>query len=485
MNSQLLQLSSRTQYHFALWIFVSWSESFTFENMRTSANLSILDYVLLPFVLALVYSIAFKIRNSRYSYRHPWRKYFIPALTVKIFGAIFIGLIYSYYYKGGDTFNYFNQAGVINSSFDESFLKWINLIFHIPTKYDNNYYAYISQMSWYSDVASYTVCSITAVLGIITYNTYLPTAVIFAFISFTGIWALFRTFASLYPQFTKPIAIAVLFIPSVFVWGSGIFKDTICIFGLGWLTYGTFRFLVHKDFSFSNILLSVLSFILIAKVKIYILLGFIPALLIWLLFRYTHKIRSSASRLFVKIVFLSILAGGFLFFMRSFGNQLGKYSLENVVATSSVTRGWIYYASSRDEEASAYSLGDFSPTVGGMLSKFPMAVNVTLFRPYVWEAKKIIVALSALEALLFLLLTLKILFTIGPARIWKTVSNDATIQFCLIFAIIFAFAVGISSYNFGALSRYKIPCLPFYALALVLIHYKNAPGKKLFKLIGI
>src|SRR6476660_5860132 len=69
------------------------SESFTFENMRASANLSILDFVLLPFFLALIYAIAYKIRNSRYSYKHPWRKYFIPALTVKIFGAIFIGLI--------------------------------------------------------------------------------------------------------------------------------------------------------------------------------------------------------------------------------------------------------------------------------------------------------------------------------------------------------------------------------------------------------
>ncbi len=446
--------------------------------MRASANLSILDYVLLPFFLAIVYTIAFKIRNSKYSYNHPWRKYFIPALTVKIFGAIFIGLIYSYYYRGGDTFNYFNQAAVINSAFDESFLKWVNLLFHIPTKFDNSYYAYISQMSWYSDPASYTVCSITALLGIFTYNTYLPTAVIFAFISFTGIWALFRTFASLYPHLTRPVAIAILFIPSVFVWGSGIFKDTICIFGLGWLTYGTFRFLVQKDFSFANILFSALSFILIAKVKLYILLGFVPALLIWLLFRYTQKIKVSATRIFVKLVFASILTGGFLFFMRSFGKELGKYSLENVIATSSVTRGWIAYASARDDEASAYSLGSFSPTIGGMLSKFPLAVNVTLFRPYVWESKKIIVLLSSAEALLFLFLTLKILFTIGPVKIWKTINTDPTIQFCFIFSLIFAFAVGISSYNFGALSRYKIPCLPFYALGLVLVYYKNRPIQK-------
>jgi hypothetical protein len=153
------------------------------------------------------------------------------------------------------------------------------------------------------------------------------------------------------------------------------------------------------------------------------------------------------------------------------------------VATSNITRGWISYASSRDDESSVYSLGNFSPTMGGMLTQFPLAVNVTFFRPYLWEAKKIIVALSAIEALLFLFLTIKILLSIGPLKIWKTIVEDATIQFCLIFSVIFAFAVGISSYNFGALSRYKIPCLPFYTLALILIYYKNKPINK--KLLGI
>jgi hypothetical protein len=441
-----------------------------------AGNISILDFVLLPFVLAIVYAVAYKFRNSKYSYRHPWRKYFIPALTVKIFGAIFIGLIYAYYYKNGDTFNYFTQARIINSAFDESFLKWINLLFHLPSKYDNNYYGYISQMFWYSDPASYTVCSITAFFGIFTYNTYLPTAILFAFVSFTGIWALFRTFASLYPHLIRPIAIAVLFIPSVFVWGSGIFKDTICIFGLGWLTYGTFRFLIQRDFSFGNILLSILSFILIAKIKLYILLGFVPALMIWVLSIYTQKIKNTASRLLIKIFFGVTLTGGSLFFMQYFSSELGRYSLENVVQTSNVTRGWISYASG--DEGSAYDLGGFDPTLTGMISKFPLAVNVTLFRPYLWEAKKIIMAFSAIEAFLFLFLTLKILFTIKLTKVWKTVSHDPTIQFCFVFSFIFAFAVGISSYNFGALSRYKIPCMPFYALGLILIYYKNNPLNK-------
>ena len=438
--------------------------------------ITILDYALLPFVLALVYGIAFSIRNRRYPHGHPWRKYYMPALSVKIFGAIFIGLIYAYYYKSGDTFNYFYHAQLINNSFDESFSKWINLLFHIPDVNDGRYYNDISQMGLYRDPPSYTVAAITALFSSLTFNTYLPTAVLFAFISFSGLWALFRTFASLYPQLVRPIAISVLFIPSVFVWGSGIFKDTVCIFGLGWLTYGSFRLLVQRDYSASNIILTVLSFVLIAKIKMYILLGFVPALLTWLLFNYSQKIKSSAQKFFIRLFFMSIITAGFLFFMQRFGSELGKYSLERLVRTSEVTRNYIYSVSA--EEGSAYNLGDFPATIGGMLSQFPLAVNVTFFRPYPWEAKKLIVLLSAVEALVFLFLTLKVIISLGPGKVWKAISMDPTIQFCLIFSLIFAFAVGVSSYNFGTLSRYKIPCLPFFALALVLTYYKFNPLTK-------
>ena len=69
--------------------------------------ISLLDYAILPMVLGLVYGLAYKQRNKKYPPGHPWRPYYIPALTVKIFGAIFIGMLYQYYYGGGDTFNYY------------------------------------------------------------------------------------------------------------------------------------------------------------------------------------------------------------------------------------------------------------------------------------------------------------------------------------------------------------------------------------------
>ena len=452
--------------------------------IREVSKLSMLNFVLLPIFLAFIYGFAYRFRNRHYGRSHPWRKYFIPALTVKIFGAIFIGLIYSYYYHGGDTFNYFYHSQVINSAMDESFFKWLKLLLHIPSANDGNYQQYISHMIWYNAIANYTVSSIVAFLGVFTLNTYLPTAVLFAVISFTGIWALFRTFASLYPKQLRSVAIAVLFIPSVAVWGSGIFKDTICIFALGWLTYSSFRFLVKKDFTFKNIAFTIMSFLLIYTIKVYIVMAFTPALLMWIFFNYSSRLKNKSQKLLASLVLLIAVAGSSFFFLQRFSDELGRYSLENIVATSQST-SW-YISRVTDDEGSAYSLGNFSPSIAGMLAKFPAAVNVTLFRPYPWESKKVIVLLSALEALLFLFITLKIIISVGFRKIWSTISSDPTIQFCLIFTAIFAFAVGISSYNFGALSRYKIPCMPFYALALFLIYYKNKPEKsRLIKFLNV
>jgi hypothetical protein len=36
------------------------------------------------------------------------------------------------------------------------------------------------------------------------------------------------------------------------------------------------------------------------------------------------------------------------------------------------------------------------------------------------------------------------------------------------FSLFYAFVVGFTSYNFGALDRYKIPCLSTYIISLLL-----------------
>lgn len=437
-----------------------------------------LDYVLLPVFLFMIYRVAMAICNQYYPEGHPWRNFFIYGLLVKLIGAIFIGLIYQYYYGGGDTGHYFYHAKVINSAFSESITKWLGLLLHIPEPYEGDYIDYISRMEWYVDKGSYMVCCIAAVFNIFTLNTFLPTSVLFAFLSFSGVWAMFRTFAKQYPHLQRQIAISVLFIPSCFIWGSGIFKDTICMFALGWVLHLSFKLLIERNMSLANILFLILCFYILLVVKVYILISFLPAVALWIVFYYSHKIKSSIMRSFIKVVVLGVSVSGFSAVYSSYSSSLGKYSLDNIAKTSLVTRDWISYSSG--DQGSTYDLGDFEPSLTGLLSKFPQAVNVTLFRPYIWEANKSLVFLNALEALAFLLITGRLLLLLGPVRLWRTISKDPNIQFCLIFSIVFAFSVGISTYNFGSLSRYKIPCLPLYLLATVLIYYQNKPADKKF-----
>ncbi len=401
-------------------------------------------------------------------------------LLLPFYLAIFIGLVYQYYYGGGDTAYYFYQSKVVNSAFSDSWYKGLLLILHIPTWYDGKYQIYISQMEWYGGWNTYLIISIAAIINIFTFSSFLCTSIVFAFISFSGIWALFRTFALQYPQYLKQVAISILFIPSTFIWGSGIFKDTLCVFALGWLTYCIFQMLIQRNFSLFNILFSIISFVILGIVKLYILLAFIPALALWVVFMYSHMIKSKFIRLNIKLILIGITMLGFTFLSKQFSTQLGGYSLDKISKTAEISRSYVYGESSKNEGA-GYDLGEIDPSLTGMVKILPISIITALYRPFIWEARKLIVLLNAIEASLFLIISFKILFKVGVKSILKAISSDPNIQFFLVFTLIFGFAVGLTSGNFGSLSRYRIPCLPMFSLALMLIYYSKFPlREKLF-----
>ncbi len=434
-------------------------------------HLTIWDLVLTPIYLGILIYFAKRYRDKKYPKGNVLRRYYLPGLLAKFCGAIIIALIYEYYYQGGDTYNYFAHSKIINSSFSDSFETWVQLIFRSSPENNPKLYEYASQLEWYNDPASYTVAVAGSILGLLNGTTYIPIALMFAFIAYTGIWAMYKAFVQIYPVLHKELAIAFLFIPSTVIWGSAIFKDTICMFGLGWLTYCTFRIFVNRDFSIKNILMLGFSFYLVATVKLYILLAFVPALSLWLLLTYSHKIKSGGMRFLVNLIFIGVTVGGFYLFTTVFATEMNRYSLENISKTADITRDWIMYASG--DEGSSYNIGEFDGSIGSTLQKLPAGIIVTLFRPFPWEISKVIVALSALEALAFFYLTLKIILD-RKIKLRKFMKNP-TVIFCLTFSLIFAFAVGVSSGNFGALSRYKIPCLPFYgAFLMICLYYTKA-----------
>jgi hypothetical protein len=434
--------------------------------------ITITDFILLPIYLFIVFIFAAHFRNKYYPKDHPLRRFFMPAFTLKIIGAVLVGIIYQYYYKGGDTLNYWHQTQVINSSISDSLWTWLKLVTGRAEIYDVDVYNYTTQFYWYGiRTPEYLISVIGALIGLFTMTTYLPTAVIFAAISFIGVWKLYIVFTKLYPRLSKQLAYAFLFIPSVVFWGSGFLKDTITLSCMGWVTHFFYIIFYENKKIVANSIFALIFLYIIYIIKSYIVMAFLPAILLWGVGLLSYKIKDTRLILFVRyFLYASAIGGIFVVGGKLEAEMFGEYNVESLASKSFVTRDYLFRISN-EQDGSAYTLGDFDPTIMGMLQQAPAGVNVTLFRPYLWEAKKPIVMVSALESLFFLIFSIVVIFRNNPIRVVQRILSDETLQFCLIFTLVFAFAVGISTSNFGSLVRYKIPCLPFYTAFLIILYY--------------
>src|SRR6185436_9288096 len=102
------------------------------------------------------------------------------------------------------------------------------------------------------------------------------------------------------------------------------------------------------------------------------------------------------------------------------------------------------------------------------------SIVATFFRPFVWEINTPIALFSAIESAIVFILTLNFFFKRGVGKYFRLAFSDPRLLMCFVFSIVFAVAVGASTSNFGALSRYKIPCMPFYFILLMLLYRKAA-----------
>lgn len=448
-----------------------------FPSLVISYQLTPYDLVLFPVYFAAIYFFGNRYRQ-RLRPDPLLYKYYGNALITKLTSSFIFCLVYMYYYDGGDTSGYYHwcnqwfaylrkDAGMALSYilFDDeaSFYRFFSSSdfrnYHYLMKYGSNEDFFIR------------IASIVNLFGL---NSFVCTSLLFGYLSFLGTWRLFMVFYDMYPQLRKQLALATLFIPSVVFWGSGLMKDTLTLMGLCWLTYSLYFGLVKRQNVVINVVWGFIMAAMTAKLKGYIILAFVPAAGYWAINMYKDKINSPVIR-FISGPFFIFIAGVLVLgLMRLIGDSLGKYSLDKLEQTAEGYQSW--HQETGGMTYTIYGAGDFSAI--GLLKTFPQGVNVTLFRPYLWEARSIFNLIAALESAYLLYFTMTILWRTKVVRLPAAIALDTNILFCLMFSIILAFAVGITSFNFGALVRYKIPVMPFYAIALILI--ENAMKKESF-----
>jgi hypothetical protein len=452
---------------------------FVFVKITFYSNyvLELRDLIVTPVFLFLVYLLAYIVRPMVTD--QVTRSYFIPALTLRMVGCLAVGVIYQFYYGGGDTFNFHTHGSRhIWEAFVDSPSKGMKLLFS-DGKDVVGIYQYASKIPFFGDPSSYSVIRIAAFFDLFTFSSYSATALCFAIMSFGGGWMMFLSFYKSYNYLHRYLAWAILFLPSVFFWGSGLLKDSISLSAVCAATYIFREFFVFKKLRIKNIALLGLCLYIIYVVKIYILLCYLPAILLLGYAQAISNVKTPALRwLLIPLVIIAAMGSSYLVASQiGSGNQ--KYNLNALGNTAQITAYDIAFQTGRDA-GSTYSLGALDGSFGSLVRLAPQAINVTLFRPYVWEIRNPLMLLSAVESFAFIIITTYAVFLFVVSRSRNLFNPD--VIFCLLFSVVFAFGVGVSTYNFGTLSRYKIPLLPFYAVALVLLVNQSKRARKLEEL---
>ena len=81
--------------------------------------------------------------------------------------------------------------------------------------------------------------------------------------------------------------------------------------------------------------------------------------------------------------------------------------------------------------------------------------------------------LSALENTWLMLFAILLMFRTQVTFFFRCVTGNPIVLFCFGFVVLFGFSIGISTPNFGALVRFKIPLVPMLVSCMYIVNMLN------------
>lgn len=437
-----------------------------FQHFNQHIWLDWLDVLVCPIYAAAIFFFAIQIRNRTLS-TSPLNKFFTPALSLKIFGSIASALVYQYYYQGGDTFNFYTSASYVNSITFDNFEDALLLQTDMPLIRYPQLWVHQPYLDFVFDSPSWFVVRMIVLCSYFTFDTYMGTGLFFAVFSFYGSWKFFTLICRLYPDLREQFFYCIFAIPSVIFWGSGVFKDTLTMSALLLFLYHTYCIVIERKNIVRNIPGLLIGFSIVAIIRSFFIVLIIPSFALWYFVSVRDRIRNRLLKT-LSLPLLMLFAVGFATFgLSRLTSGSGELSREALTEKSKGFQSW-----HAELGGSAYSLGDIDYSNTGILLKMPEAINVTLFRPYIWETHSFFQLIAALQSLYFAFFFVRALIRTRIVGFFNYLLGDSLAMFSFFFSILYAFVAGFTSFNFGALDRYKIPCLPFFMISLVLVTYK-------------
>lgn len=346
------------------------------------------------------------------------------ALMLKLLAGIILGYIFYEYYGTGDTISFFEIA-------------------QGNEKLSN-------------DPRSQFFISILIPIVKLSGKSYWITSLWLSFISFIATWNAVRILSSIFQKSKYPIAICILFIPTVIFWSSGILKDTFAFAALITAIVLIIKFYKHTRLSTLDLLLLIVSMFLLFEIKHYLLIttlifgGVLVASV--MLKQINGKWKWIATLLFLGLTFFST-------------QVIHPYLTIDRIACTIYQNNVDIQQKSNDP----ISISIEDPSILSVIRATPSALHTGLFRPSIFDSVPLWGTIHQVENLLLTIL----LFISLILLIKKKPKIDRPLLFASISCVLLlAIMLPLSTPNFGTLVRYKNAYMPFLFLICSILPYQ-------------
>jgi hypothetical protein len=394
------------------------------------------------------------------------KNHILFAFLSQVFAGYILYIIYSQYYTErytADIFKYYDDSLVLYNTFFSNPLDFFKIIIGIDCDSEDYLINYFSEMNhWDTSYKnslmdeSRLLIRLNAILNIIGFKSYSFNLISFVFIGFLGKFLITKNLVKFYKSINPIILFwGLILFPSLMLWSSGILKEPLIIFSIGLILQS---FGVYNSKKMSSLILVFFGLLIIFKLKFYVFICFLPALISFLICQ-NWKIKP------LKVITItSISLNILLVILSTLKNSYNPLEILSNKQNDFIKLAEIFNA------GSSFKMVPMDPNFNSFLSSIPLGVINGFFRPFPSDINKIIHALPLIENIFLYVLFIYLLYKLFSLKIkLETVYLNTLLNSVFFISLLFVIT-GISTPVIGALVRYKLPGTIFMIITICIMH---------------
>lgn len=412
------------------------------------------DLLTLPTALVWIALTTLIVRNRDAAEQ----RYIWMSLFAHLASAVFMVVLTTFYYGGGDLTAYFWAGKFIAAKLRADFFGLAPTLVNVILQRE-------AALPFPGMMVGSNTGSMQALSGFLIYffqESLYATCMAIAGASFAAKVAVYDVLKQELPDApASGLRFVCLLLPSAVLWSSGLLKEPLAVLGLSAMICGAHTLAAKRRWSIWAVLQFGLGLLTTGLFKGYIVPVF-------------------------------GLAGGVWYFVRAIQRRYaglltrGRYLIAAVVLAvatlvlTSVALPQFAPDVIAEEARSAQQIGarvtggsNYELNSGSVSEQLPLAIATVFFRPLLIEATNPLIFLSSLEMTWIAGLIIATLFRRSITQTLAKIVSTPALAFCASFALCMSVGVGLTTTNLGTLSRYRVPMMVFYAALLVVIAAPN------------